>query len=370
MRRAQAPSLMRSVALAVLALALAAPAGQACSLAFQPYDQASFHDDGLWFVEGDGLLHVDGLIEAREAEGFFLTYARLADGGLLVAGQDGLGADCSGDAWLELRDGDGVRWREEEGARVFPHALGPFVQRDRELLRLVDGELAAYGTLPQDSYIIGWTTDGLPVVRDRGGLRFGARTLDLPSGDEPDVAEHDGLLGVAEAIWDNQAEAYRDVVLHIVDGAAVTNVSWEVPGGWGAGIAWAGGWLVAAGGRAYLVTDAVTDLGVDEARAVAHRGGQGVVFTDDGYVVFDGTRPVEAWDRNPATGVWRPVAAETEPPRVVAASHEGPGPWVGEASGSGSASSPPADDGAFTIPAVGPMLLAFAALALAAARRR
>lgn len=365
---------MRSATLVVFGLALAAPAAEACSLAYQPYDQPSFHDDGLWFVDGAALLHVDGLVETRVVEAYFLGYARLADDGLLVAGQDGLGADCSGDPWLELREGDTVRWRQEKGARVFAHPLGPFVQKDRELFRLEDGELARVGTLPDNDYIVGWTTGGTPVARDSGSIHFDGRRLALPSGDEPAVSEHDGLLGVVEVLWDNQLERSTSVALHVVHGDQVSNVTWELPpeqDAWGDGLAWAKGWLAAAGGRAYLVTDKVTDLGVAGARAVASRGEQGVVFTDQGYVVFDGTEPVEAWERDRQTRLWRPVSPTMQGGGDVEAEFEGPGPWLQqERRDEAALTVSGGDEGPFTVPGAGPLVVALAALALAAIRRR
>lgn len=359
---------MRLTSAAGIAMLLLVPAADACSLAYQPWEKASFHDDGLWYVDGSSLRHVDGLVETAVAEAFFLSYARLPGDRLLVAGQDGLGADCSGDPWLELRDAGAVAWREETAARVFAHPLGPFVQMDRALLRLDGDELVAAGTLAKDAYIVGWTTDGKPVTRDGGGLAFDGRSLPIPSGDEPEVAAHDGRLGALEALWDNRAEAFTAATLHVVADDAVTNVTWGVAGGWGDGLAWAGGWLAAAGGRAYLVTEEVTDLGVADARNVAARGGQGVVFTDAGYVVFDGTQAVQAWERDPQTRLWRPAAIDTEPPRRVEHETTGPGRLLSDPTGSRTATT--GDGGTFTVPGAAPMLLALAALALAAVRRR
>lgn len=359
---------MRAWPLALVAL-LGVPGAQACSLAYVPFSDATFHDDGLWYVDGSSLRHVQGGLESTAAEGFFLSYARLEGERLLVAGQDGLGADCSGDRWMELRDGDAVVWREERDGRVFAHPEGPFVQSGRSLLRLDGDDLVRVGDLPEDAWILGFTTEGDPVLRDGGRVTFGTRALDLREAyGEPAVAHHDGRLGVLEVVWSEATEGAESASLHVVDGDRVRTATWGLGEDWGFGLAWADGWYALAGGRAFLVTDdAVTDLGVEDARAVAARGTHGVVFTETGYVVFDGTDAVEAWERSGAAGLWRPTAPDTQPARNVAATWDGDGQVQGTSSPPGDGH-PGDEDGVVDVPASA--AVALLALALAAATRR
>jgi hypothetical protein len=287
---------------ALVAFGVLLPGAQACSLAYQPFADPSWDAAGdLRYVDGSHLLRVEGAADRAVADGFFLSYAD-ADGGLLVSGQDGLGGDCSGTRWLRwLADGS-VAWERtgvDRGARVVAHADGPLVALDGRWWRWRDGDLHATDwTLPEEGYLLGATADGAPVTADGQRIVAGDHVVDLRPGEVPAVAHN----ASATAFALSGPDGARLVVL-AADGRTeetrwaarqdVVDVAW----------ADATGWVVAAGGRAFLVAGGlVTDLGVD-ALAVGARGPQPAAFGPSGYTVFAGPRAVEQWTRAP-DGTW------------------------------------------------------------------
>jgi uncharacterized protein (TIGR03382 family) len=368
-------ALPRCVGLLVLVLL---PGAGACTLAYQPIDHVTFDGELMWYVDGTSLRVRRGALDAEVANAFALSYVPLPDDGLLVAGQDGLGSDCSGRGWVELRRGGHLVWRQEERPRetdsylvndpedphvVFAHPQGPFVQTGRQVWRLEGDELVEWVDLPDHGWLIGWTADARPILNDGE-----ARTVQV--GDVQLTLSANGF------IWDVATDGrttalverrdWRDTVLHLVEDGRASNVTWTPPEGFEPGVAWAGGaWIVGTGSRAYRVAGgSLTDLGVADVIHVAAQGDRAAVFTEEGYVVFDGTVAVEAWKRD--GNLWTPTAVGTEPPRGHAAQTAGPqdlppAPAAGQDAGSGSSPIP--------VPGL-PPLAALALLSVAAGLRR
>jgi MYXO-CTERM domain-containing protein len=338
-----------------LALLLVVPAGEACSLIHRPFDQAQWQGE-LAFNDGGSLRRVEGAVERVVADGWFLTYAQTSDG-YLVAGQEGLGADCSGDSWLRLYRDGAVAWTRAAKATVFPHEEGAVVFMADKAYRLREGRLvdAPLG-VPRDAWIFGITNEGQPVSHDGLVLRVGDYAFRTPSAD----------FAVAHSPSETAVVRFLDGQLLLSKTAGdgvLTNLAWTV-GQDLVDVAWADAWIVAAGGRAFrVVGDQVTDLGLRDVVAVGERSGQAVVFQSDGYTVFIGTIPVEASSRGPA-GLWSAKAPRAEPSQVTGVTQsstrgthfpvEG-GPSDGEGRGT---------------PFPSALLLALALLAAAAVRRR
>lgn len=351
--------------LALLAL-LAAPAAQACSLAYTPFAGATFDGGDLWYGDGTELRQARGAVEAAVADGFFLSFSVLDDG-LLVAGQRGLGADCSGTGWVELRRGGQAVWRREgakaEDAAVLRSAAGSFVRIGGDVLRLDGDRLVPHASRWGDAWLVAVTDDGELVQQATDELRIGDRVMRL-DGYLGVAGSHGGVVAVTAS-----APGGGRTTLHLVEGTQVRNVTWSNPEGWGSGLAWAGdAWHVIAGGRAYRVQDGVvTDLGVAEARAVAARGDQAAVFTEGGYTVFDGPAATEAWRRD--GGVWSPVPPEAGPAARVHATVSEPGPWALETAFEEGMTTGPDGDDVLDIPGPGIALLLPLGLAVALRRR-
>jgi hypothetical protein len=288
---------MRWLLLALLLLL--APAAEACSIIHQPFARATWDANGdLRFVDGARLQRVNGTREETLAEGFFVTYAD-GEGGMLLAGQRGLGGECEGPQWLRWVAGGQEAWERSGRATVFAHEDGPLAAKDGMLWRVRDGQLEATGqAYPAERYVAGVTAEGGPVYRDGEALVVGSRSLPVSPSDGLAVAHN----ATATALALSGPDGARLLVLS-PDGA-FAETSW--PANWSqADVAWAptAGWVVAAGGRAFLVDGGrVTDLGV-EAAAVGARGPQPVAFDDGGYTVFAGTRAVERWTRS-QDGAW------------------------------------------------------------------
>lgn len=298
----------------LLAALLCAPSATACSLAFQPFAQPTWERE-LHYVEGTDLRRVDGVGEATAAQGFFLSYAT-AGGLLLVGGQDGLGADCSGTGWLRLLRGSEVLWEKAGQGRVWSDPDGPIALHGGSAWRLQGTELVALPAgIPADVYVQGWTPEGKPVYRGSGAIVVGP--VAVPREDvaqfEVFVARNAAATGVAFH------DGARATLLEVA-GAQVRSISWPVASGFG-GIAWADGWYVLLGGRVFLVRDGVTDLGV-EAVSVGSQGTKAVVFSEEGYTLFEGTKPVAAARR--MEGAWIPVPPGKDASRPV------PGAWEGQ----------------------------------------
>jgi hypothetical protein len=326
-------------------LLLLAPAAQACSLVHQPFAGASWDAGGdLRYVDGARLQRVHGTREETLAEGFFLSYAD-GDGGMLLAGQTGLGAACDGVRWLRWVIAGQEVWERSGRARAFAHEDGPLAAKDGMLWRVLDGQLEAMGqAYPADRYVEGVTADGGPVYREGEALVVGPLSVPASSSESLAVAHN----ATATALALSGPGGAR--LLEVSPGGAVVETTWAAQQDQ-VDVAWApsAGWVVAAGGRAFLVAGGrVTDLGVGAA-AVGARGPQPVAFDDAGYTVFAGTRAVERWTRSqdgawsaaPPSGTARPVSASStsgeaspaptpyEGPRVFG--HKllpGPPPWA------------------------------------------
>jgi hypothetical protein len=338
-----------------LALLLLVPAGEACSLLYRPFDQAQWQGE-LAFNDGGSLRRVDGAVERTVTDGWFLTYAQTSDG-YLVAGQEGLGADCSGDSWLRLyRDGS-VAWSRSTKATVFPHEDGAVVFMADKAYRLREGRLldAAIG-VPRDTWIFGITKDGQPVSYDGLVLRVGDYAFRTPSSD----------FAVAHSASETAVVRFLDgdLLLSTTSGDGVlTNLAWPV-GQDLVDVAWADAWIVAAGGRAFrIVGDQVTDLGLRDVVAVGERGGQAVVFQSDGYTVFVGTLPVESSSRSPA-GLWTAKAPRADPSPVAGVTRSSTTGIHFPVEGG------PADEDGRGAPSLSAILPLLAILAVAVTRRR
>lgn len=357
------------LAFIVLAASLAAtPKVAACSLAYIPYQHASWEED-LHFVDGGALRQVRNGVEATLVEGFFLSYATDGDV-LLVGGQDGLGADCSGEGWLRLQRAGTVLWEKEGMGRVFADADGPIAVHDGQAFRLDGRELAPLGiAVEQGHYVLGWTPDAKPVYRSTETPRaVGVVVGDtlVPFDDvgsfEPAVSRNDAATAFTFQRWTTEP---GPVEIHEVRDGAVRSRSWPgagAEGGHEPGIAWADAWYVVGGGRAFHVPAGdgpVTDLGV-KAVAVTSRDGRAVVFTERGYTVYEGTVPVEMAQRTQG-GVWLPDSA-LPVPRTVDAE-----PWRDDGPGEQVVSPPPPPRAS---PGLGAPLVAVVVAALAAASRR
>lgn len=369
---------LQLAAVGALALVLMVPGATACSLVHQPFAGAAFHGGELWYEELSELRHVQQGRETVVAEGYFLSFAVLPDDRLLVAGQDGLGGDCSGVGWLELRDGDDVVWRRQHDAQVFAHAAGPFVaiqEGDRfdsreapTLWRLEGDDLVAVGTGREPGWLLGFSAAGEPIEAADNGVHVGNRFIHL--GDNNGVAAA-GARGHEVAILERVLEG--PATLHVLDGDGVGTRTWDVGDAWGTAVAPAGpdAWAVALGGRAYRVRDdGVHDLGIADVRTVAAHGEDGAVavFTEAGYVVVEGDKSVSAWQRDGAS--WRPVAAPTTSQRPVP-STAGDGTVLHASSTSGSGSDDTGGD-VWSVPASGSwaILALGGSLLVAAVRRR
>jgi hypothetical protein len=347
----------RTLALAALSAVLLLPAAEACDLAFVPFDQPSWGEEGdLRFVEGDRLVRVQDGRETAVAQGFFLSYAD-GDGGLVIAGQEGLGADCSGTPWLRA---DGFeRSGLDRNARVFQHEGGPLVVHEGRLWRWADGSLQrTEWAVPADSYVQGVTADGGPVYRSGETVVVGGHALPFPASEPYSV----GHNGTHTAIASSGPQGAR--LLFVAADGTVDAVAWPAGEDWRTGVAWTGtGWIVTAGGRAFLVapgpSPAVTDLGV-AAVSVGARGPQPVAFQQDGYTVFVADRAVERWTRDGGRWTLGPPAATATPSPVAASSSQTSAGEAPEAGGDrGTPAPPPAG-----------ALAALAAAAALASRRR
>lgn len=305
----------RGLAIALLPLALL-PGAAACSLAGQTFGQATFdlEDGDLWYVDGAGTLRRQhGALDTEVEDAFFLTYATLAGETQLIAGQDGLGADCSGQDWLELRRGGERVWRKDRqvegdplfnanlGTSAFPHPLGPFAQLDGRFWRLDGDDLVEAGRPTPGTWTLGFDAQGRPVEVAEKDAYVGGHRLPL-TGYATAMASGDGMTAIVERI------DWRITVVHFLVGDQVHNVTWTPPQGWEPTAAWSDVFVLSVGSRAYRVTATgeVTDLGVADVVAVAARGEHTAVFTEDGYTVFDGTQPIERWTRG--DGTWTPAA--------------------------------------------------------------
>lgn len=303
--------------LLVLLLLGLAPAAQACSLAYEPFADAAWDDGGdLLFVDESHLRRVHDLREETLAEGFFLSYAEGA-GGLLVAGQTGLGAMCEGVDWIRWTVEGREAWERSGPARVFAHEDGPLAAKDGALLGVAGGELEPTGrTYPPERYVEGVTADGGPVYRDRDSIVVGPYTVPAPT-DEAFAVAHNAT---ATALAFSGTSLTR--LLVVASDGSTEETAWparqdriEVD------VAWAptAGWVVASGGHAFLAFGGrVTDLGV-EAMAVGARGPQPAAFQESGYTVFAGTRAVERWTRS-QDGTWSAAAPPSGTARPVSAS--------------------------------------------------
>lgn len=358
---AASPWLMRPAGL--LLLLLLAPAAEACSLAYEPFGQTAWDAEGrLRFVDFDRLQRVEDGRERTVAQGYFLMHAE-GDGGLLVAGQDGLGSDCSGEPWLRWGPGGAVgavAWERSGFGRppqVFPHEDGPLVAFDGKLWRWADGGLHGTDWSFPATYLLGVTADGRPVHQDGETVVAGAHAVQVPLYTSVAVAHN----ATATAVVFAQEDEAR--LLLVSAGGVVSETRWPTgPDRSQPSVAWTGAeWVVAAGQRAYLVAGgSVTDLGV-KAVAVGSRGPQPVAFQESGYTVFAGTRAVERWTRE--DGVWTLAAPE---PTSTAS------PVSASTSQTAAGEAPDADGGGFfgrDAPAP-PLAWALAALGGLAARRR
>lgn len=362
---------MSRALLALAAVLALLPSATACSIAAQEFESATFAGDDLWYVDGaSSLRRQHGALDIEVEDAFFLSFAVLPDEGLLIAGQDGLGADCGGLGWLELRRQGEVVWRREStkdddpfssafATRVIAHPLGPFVQLDGRFWRLDGEELVEVGRPTRDTGLLGFAADGRPVESAGNAVAIGGDALPLaPTGYAVAMASGDGVTAIVERI------DWKVTVVHFVAGDQVRNVTWTPPEGWEPTAAWSDVLVVSSGSRAYRVTDEVVDLGVADVIAVAARDRQTAVFTADGYIVFDGTRPVERWTLK--DGAWTPGAVPTATSTPVDSLSNPPhglaeGAWDGDA----------VDEDGYRIPSVGLVMVAAAvALALLAGRWR
>ena len=367
---------MRGVVLAATLVLLAIPGAHACSLVNLPVLQPSFHDDGLWYADTGALRHVDVIADQAVVSGYFVSYARLDDGRLLVAWQTGLGADCSGQNQVELRAADGsVLWSQGTGGIIRAHPDGPFVRmgggyedgehQPVEFWRLDGDALVPWGAGRTSSQWFGWSADG-PIEADDGGVYLGDRFVDTDEAlDVRAAASHGDTVAILQ-------QSHDSTRLTVVGPTEQESFTWPIDdSSWLAGVAWTlDGWLVNGAGRAFLVSGGeVVDLGLADVAEVAARNGDPVVFTGQSsvlrYTVFDGTRPTEAWERK--DGLWAPVAAKADDGGPVDASRTGgsaPAPQPGHGGGGKGDG-----DKVWTVP--GPALpLALLALGAAAVLRR
>lgn len=342
------------LALSAVGVLASVPAAQACSLAHYPFGQAQWVDGRLHFVDGDRLLRVDGATETTLATGYLLSCAP-HEGGLAVAGQDGLGADCSGADWLRLYVDGRVESEQDDEARVFPHGDQALVWRDDRLepFSPAPGQDAGY-PVPRDTWLVGATHEGKPVYQDRGDLVLGDVAVAIDGFADDAAHSADATAAV------HYAAEGGAVLTELRPDGSVVQVSWPVAQGGVMGVVWADGWAVAAGERAYFLRDgSVLELG--PAIAVGARGDQVAVFTQSGYTLYDDGEAVEAWTRGTG-GLWTPTSTPSGTSQPVDATGQG-------VSASGA---PPVDDGdGLPIPAlpVAP-LVAMLALAGVAMRRR
>ncbi len=89
----------------LLGLLFILPGAQACSIAYQEFDQGALDGDTIAATLGQDVVRID-LATGRQLtidEGYFPGVAANA-GHLFVAGQETLGADCSGDGYLQVHD--------------------------------------------------------------------------------------------------------------------------------------------------------------------------------------------------------------------------------------------------------------------------
>ncbi|MEK6986384.1 MAG: hypothetical protein AABX89_08420 [Candidatus Thermoplasmatota archaeon] len=299
--------------LGLLALLSALPSAQACSLLYVPFADPTW-DGALHYVDGGSLFRVDGWAETELEEGYFLSYATVGDR-LLVSGQNGLGADCSGDDFLRLYEGDRLVWQRSGGSRVWPHEKGPFTKLGDDYFRLVGEELVPYKVDDRGDYILGWTHDGKPMLRDRGTMRVGDLVVDVDlSGSEPAVA-HNGQTSAFLFSEDNGRGPDR-AHLWVLDGDAWQVTRWTLPNDEEYApttLAWVDGWVGTVAGHAYRIDGEVTDLDVQGVAVTVH-GDSTVVFQEDGYTVFAETLPLEARERR--DGVWLPRQPNADPQEI------------------------------------------------------
>ncbi len=99
---------MRLIALTIVALLVAAPSADACSLFYRSFWLGDLDGDNLVTAIGQDAVWIDLATGTQHtiAEDFFPELR--AEGGLVFhAGQQGLGADCSGTPYFEVEDASG-----------------------------------------------------------------------------------------------------------------------------------------------------------------------------------------------------------------------------------------------------------------------
>lgn len=282
---------------ALLGLLTLAPTVTACDIAWVQFDHPTFEHGPLRFVDGESLRRVElswGATESTEAEGTFLHFATVDADTALVTGQDGLGADCSGREWLRLMRGGAIVWERKGDARVYAAPGGPYVVHDGAMWRLDGDDLVRIGRAPFGE-VSAWRPDGDPILREEGGVHIGDGFLPVQA-NHALVAVHEAQVAVLEASED-------EAVLHIIEDGMARAARWPIPHGGIAGITWADGWGVIAGGRAYLVQDSVLDLGLQGPVSITSRAGHLAVFTATGLVEFTQATADIAWERD--DGTWR-----------------------------------------------------------------
>lgn len=330
-------------------------AASACSLAYEPFADPTW-DGMLRYVDGSELRAKDGGADLVLESGFFLTYAVDGDT-LVVSGQKGLDADCTGEGWLRIVEDDRVVHAESGMHKVFDHADGAIVVQDGEarLLPWDGGDERRLARLPDDVWVRAWSPALHPAYMDGDTVHAGGRSFDVPAGARVEMAAGPGRTGVL--VMDGERATLYDV--HDDAAAPVFERSWTVGEAWQGDLAWAGHWYAVVEGKLYALDEVVqhVDIGA-EVVSVGARGDAAVAFHQDGYVLLDGTEAVSAAERQ--DGAWRPVSAHASTRAVDSSSHPDASGWT-ESRGGG-------EEGVETLPLPGIGLVLVALLV--ALRRR
>lgn len=121
----------KTLILAALLAVAATPAAQACSIAYNEFGHAAWEGDRVWFDRGQSIkvLHLTTGLE-QDWEDAFFPGVGAGGGRVVVVGQDGLGADCSGTTWLRVQDPSTGVVQHEGDKALFAVWDGGFVWYD------------------------------------------------------------------------------------------------------------------------------------------------------------------------------------------------------------------------------------------------
>lgn len=120
MPEASVASPMKILPFLLLPLVMLVPATQACSIAYQEFSQGDLGGDTVVTNLGQDVVAIDlGTGQMKTLDEGFFPHVRIDDGGdwIYIAGQDGLGADCSGDKYLKILRG--AQTQEAAGVQAF-----------------------------------------------------------------------------------------------------------------------------------------------------------------------------------------------------------------------------------------------------------